>query len=256
MTETRTKRTKHHWDQAWRQRDPETIDPSSFPHGGNETNRFFAQQLADLRDAEVLEIGCGQGHLAVYMAQHGARVTAVDVSTDAVRVTRTNAEHNDVSDRLTARQLNALHLDRLPQTYDVVVGRFILHHIEPFDEFTDALDAVLAPSGQGLFLENSSRNRLLMLCRDHLAGRLGIPKYGDDEEYPLSPDEIDVLRASFDVQVHYPELVFLQMMNPYLIGYENKLSRLVELTKSVDDTLHALFPSLRKYSYRQIVEVR
>jgi len=254
MTESRTQRTKHHWDRAWRQREVETIDPSSFPHGGNETSRFFARQLAELRNYDVLEIGCGQGHLAVYMAQRGARVTAIDVSTDAVRVTRANAEHNGVSDRLTARQLNGLHLDRLPQMYDIVVGRFVLHHVEPFVDFANALESVLSPSGRGLFLENSSRNRLLMFCRKHLAGRFGIPKYGDDEEYPLTPDEIETLRASFDVRVHFPELVFLQMVNPYLIGYENGFSRLVEFTKSVDDTLHDLFPSLRKYSYRQVIE--
>jgi len=256
MIEESTRRTKRHWDDAWHQRDPEPIDPSSPPHTGDETSRFFGRRLGDLHGSEVLEIGCGQGHLAVYMAQRGARVTAVDVSTDAVRVTQANADHNDVEDRLTARQLNALHVDRLSQTYDLVVGRFVLHHIEPFVEFADALDEVLSASGEGLFLENSSRNPLLMFCREHLAGQFGIPKYGDDEEYPLTPDEIEVLRTFFDVTVYRPELVFLQMINPYLIGYDTTLSGLTGVLESVDDVLHTLLPPLRKYSYRQVIELQ
>jgi len=256
MEAERPRHTKDHWDRAWQQRDPEPIDPSSPPHDDDETSRFFGRRLGDLRDSEVLEIGCGQGHLAVYMAQRGAHVTAIDLSTDAVRVTQANADHNDVDDRLTVRQLNALHVDRLSTTFDMVVGRFVLHHIEPFVEFAGALDDVLSASGEGLFLENSSRNPLLMFCREHLAGQFGIPKYGDDEEYPLTPDEIEVLRTFFDVTVSHPELVFLQMINPYLIGYDHKLSRLTGVLESVDDALHTLVPPLRKYSYRQVIELR
>ena len=65
-----------------------------------------------------------------------------------------------------------------------------------------------------------------------------------------------MLRTFFDVEVHHPELVFLQMVNPYLIGYDHTLSRLTAFIESVDDALYTLFPPLRPYSYRQVIELR
>jgi methylase of polypeptide subunit release factors len=51
--------------------------------------------------ASVLDMGCGCGVLAVFAALAGAaRVVALDVSSDAVRLTRKNAEENGVADRV------------------------------------------------------------------------------------------------------------------------------------------------------------
>jgi SAM-dependent methyltransferase len=247
---------RDHWDQAWSGRDVADVDPQSFPYDRDATHRFFGQRLQEMDGSEVLEIGCGQGRLAVHLAERGAQVTAVDVSPEAVQMAQRNAAHNGVDDRMTVRTMDALDLESLPQTYDLVVGRFILHHIEPFSEFVEVLESVTTPSAQGLFLENSARNRLLMLFRNYLTGRFGIPKYGDDEEHPLTRREIDALRTAFDVQVHRPELVFFKKMNTYLIGYDNGWEGLVEFIESLDDILYRVLPALRKYSYLQVVELR
>jgi ubiquinone/menaquinone biosynthesis C-methylase UbiE len=244
-----------HWDRAWDEENLVTVDSSSFPHNHNATEQFFAERIHDLPKSRVLEIGCGSGQIAVHLAKRGAAVTAVDVSSRAVEVTRKNAEHNGVADRVSVRKMDALEVNSLSHTYDFIVGRFVLHHIEPFQTFTEVLDSVTAPSARGVFLENSARNRLLMLCREYLTGRLGIPKYGDDQEYPLTRNEIDTLRTRFDVRVHHPELVLLKKLNTYVIGYENRFERLVEVIKSLDDALYRYLPFLRKYSYLQVVEI-
>jgi len=41
----------------------------------------------------VVDVGCGRGEAAVHAARRGARVTAVDYSPDALRLTRATAEH-------------------------------------------------------------------------------------------------------------------------------------------------------------------
>ncbi len=53
--------------------------------------------------ATVLDMGCGCGVLAVFAALAGAaRVVAVDVNPDAIRLTRRNAEEQGVGDRVAA----------------------------------------------------------------------------------------------------------------------------------------------------------
>lgn len=48
-----------------------------------------------------------------------------------------------------------------------------------------------------------------------------------------------MIRNSFDVDIHYPELVFLKKMNTYLIGYDNRHQGLVELIEALH---HPLLP--------------
>lgn len=247
--------TRQHWNGVWDDRSPETIDPRTFADRSGSTHRHFVSRLDDVEGEDVLELGSGPGHLAVYLAQKGARVTAIDVSPEAVETARKNALHNDVAADVTVRQGNALDIGRLSGPFDRVTGRFVLHHVEPFEDLVDALDAVLAPDGRGVFLENSARSDLLMWCRRHLAGRFGIPKYGDEDEHPLSPREVKALRRSFDVQVHVPELVFFKMMIPYVLGPTRSPDVLANGLRTLDDVLHRWVPALRRYSYRQVIEI-
>ncbi len=61
---------------------------------------LFAENLTVNVDDEVLDVGAGCGILSVISALKARRVVAVDVSPDAVRCTKLNAEDNGVSDRV------------------------------------------------------------------------------------------------------------------------------------------------------------
>ncbi len=47
---------------------------------GAAPNQFVAEHLADLEPCRVLDLGSGQGRNAIWLAQQGHKVTAVDVS--------------------------------------------------------------------------------------------------------------------------------------------------------------------------------
>lgn len=144
-------------------------------------------------------MGCGSGKLAVYLAKRGAHVTATDISRNAIERTRERAEANQVSEHIPIRRIDALKLKELGATYDLVVGNFDLHHIEPFEEFVGVVYDLLKEEGKAVFMENSFRNTILFRGADFL-------------------------------------------------------SPLLSLNKWIDRMLYRSIPSLRKYSYYQIVE--
>ena len=70
----------------------------------------------------IVDIGCGSGCIAISLAKHlkNSVVTALDISENALAITRRNAERNGVS--LQTLQADVLTLEALPDTYDIIVS--------------------------------------------------------------------------------------------------------------------------------------
>jgi len=136
------------------------------------------------------------------------------------------------------------------ETFDLVVCKFILHHTEPFDEFSIILASLIKIEGRGIFIENSSRNKVLMNFRRHLVGKFGVPKLGDMEEHPFEPREIEILTHDFKaIQVHYAEFEFFRLLGLYIFK-DN------ELFKKMDRWFYKNIPRVRPFIYRQIIELQ
>lgn len=242
------------WDKTWAEFEPVQINPITFRESAGQSNKIFLDIIGEVSGKNVLDIGCGNGLLSVYLAKMGGRVTAIDNSPLAIRNTRALARMNKVGSLIESYRLDAFELNNLGKSFDVVVGQFILHHIEPFDTFSEILFNITRKGGRGIFFENNSRNPILILLRTYLAGRFGIPKYGDTEEFPFEPREIEILNEKFDsVHLHYPVFMFFSLMGPYLFE-RNK--RVWNIFYQMDRWIHRHFPIFNKYSYHQIIEVQ
>jgi ribosomal protein L11 methyltransferase len=82
------------------------LDPgAAFGTGQHETTRLCLGAIERHLepDADVIDVGCGSGVLAIAAAKLGARrVRAVDIDPDTIRVTDENAQANGVSDAVIA----------------------------------------------------------------------------------------------------------------------------------------------------------
>jgi len=88
----------------------------------------FARLLDDAipPDALVLEIGCGTGQLAIFLASSGRSVVGADFSRPSLRLAREAAARFDVGARFVETDLRSPGLR--PSSFDVVICTGVLHH--------------------------------------------------------------------------------------------------------------------------------
>lgn len=201
--------------------------------------------FGDVSGKRLIDLGCGSGAASLFFAARGAEVIAVDTSDQAVLNLQRYCAAGGI-ENVHPMTADAFRLTDVGPA-DLVYGSMILHHLEPFAKFVDVLRETIVPKGRAFFYENSSVSRLLIWFRTHLVGRWWIPKNGDDEEFPLAPQEIDVLRKQFAVRTEYPELLFFRLISMYLLRgkYPKPFAAL--------DRWGYRIPWLRKLSYRQYV---
>ncbi len=117
---------------------------------------WFRQENLDLlqatfaQEANLLEIGCGTGEEAIYLAQQGYRITATDVSPEMVAITRQKARLAGLDDRLTAITLPAGRLHELEHQaqFDGAYASFGCLNCEPdLPGLASALADLVKPGG-------------------------------------------------------------------------------------------------------------
>lgn len=89
-------------------------------------NRFVVAQLSALPAGAALDLGCGEGRNAVWLAERGWDVTGVDFSDAALHRARAMAEHHGVTVRWVEADLTSWSPPRA--AFDLVVVAYI--HLE------------------------------------------------------------------------------------------------------------------------------
>lgn len=127
---------------------------------------LWYQYMGDLAGKTVLEVGAGDGSIAVWLAAQRANVVAVELSPIGCARIRERAAYHDLSERVRVYCGDCCKLETMlaENSIDVVVGTAVLHHFPPV-EFGASLKRVLKSGADGLFLENSNANPMYRLGR-------------------------------------------------------------------------------------------
>jgi SAM-dependent methyltransferase len=240
-------RESQHWDEAVSFE--ETLD--AYQRGPDPNTEAILRSAAPESGPMVLDFGCGGGVEAAWLAARGARVVGVDISARSVEVARRLFDHLGLTARFEAGDVAEMKFPEAP--FDAIIGRFVLHHVD-VAMTVPILASLVKPGGTAAFVETMASNRLLMLARDHLTGRFGIPRFGSPDEHPLTDADVARVRYAFgDVKVITERLHFLSIFDRQVLRY--RWPKISKLASWADERLESFGPT-SKWGYHQALIAR
>ncbi|TCT26004.1 bifunctional 2-polyprenyl-6-hydroxyphenol methylase/3-demethylubiquinol 3-O-methyltransferase UbiG [Thermomonas haemolytica] len=129
--------------------------PQKALHALNPARLGYVAQRIPLRDAAVLDVGCGGGLLSEAMAAAGAKVTAIDLAPGLLKVARLHGLESGVKVEYRQTTVEAL-AGELPGAFDAVTCMEMLEHVPDPGSVVRACAALLKPGGR-LFLSTLNR---------------------------------------------------------------------------------------------------
>ena len=158
---------------------------------GDTALEYQFRAIGDVRNKQVLDVGCGMGDDSILLALLGARVTGVDLSAGSLEVARARAEVNGVQATFLCSPFESV---QVAAQYDVVwVDAFLHHVISDLEPVLAKIVAAVAPGGLVVCKEPLAMSALLRGVRNRLSWL--IPKNGTPDERPLEPAELRIVRS-------------------------------------------------------------
>jgi len=150
-------------------------------------DREFKTYLSDLSGKTILDYGCGRGHASLEYLRQGAYVYGIDISPPYIDECNELAQ-TAVTDKgsFNFQVMDAHKLDFKDNTFDIVAGNGILHHLDANTALIE-IHRVLKPGGRVILQEPLADNPLLKIFR------LLTPKARTPDERPFTGSDLNTL---------------------------------------------------------------
>lgn len=139
--------------------------------------------LKDITDKDILDVGCGRGDFSINYLRSAARVSGIDITPEYILDANNKAKNLDLFN-YSFKVMDAHYLDYNENTFDIVIGEGILHHLEAKQALNE-MWRVLKPNGRLLFVEPLADNPLLKIFR------LLTPKARTKDEKPFTGTDVE-----------------------------------------------------------------
>jgi 2-polyprenyl-6-hydroxyphenyl methylase / 3-demethylubiquinone-9 3-methyltransferase len=158
-------------------------------HKLNPVRARYVAERCSLRDARVLDVGCGGGLLAETLARAGAQVTAIDLAPSMVETARLHALDSGLT--IDYRVEDAEELLKSPAKFDVVTCMEMLEHVPDPAATVNVLGRLVRPGGH-VFISTINRNfrsfALAIFAAEYVANL--VPRGTHEYERLLKPSEV------------------------------------------------------------------
>jgi len=204
------------------------------------------------RRKRILEIGCGLGVFALFLAKQEAEVFVVDPAIERLKFLQDQARKLGVYNRITIISALAESLPFPDNFFDLLYTKSVLIHTD-LARASVEMNRVLKPGGVGVFVEPMKDSPLAALYRKYLA-----PKEWRNITTYFDRKRLGILSWAFDsVRVRYFYLFsFLGFI--FQFGWKNLrlFQFFLKILFPLDEFLFTLFPFLKRFSWFAVVTAR
>ena len=147
--------TVEFWNEIW----------STIGHVFADHDELLAKHAGDLKPGRALDLGCGSGANAIWLAQHGWQVTAVDFSDVAIEKGKAQAADKQAGVEFVVSDVTAYRPNGL---YDLAISFYI--HLWPKQraQMLSRVAQALTPGGKFLFVSHDQSSPPSGWSRDDL----------------------------------------------------------------------------------------
>lgn len=218
---------------------------------GDEHLQILLEAAGPLSGKRVLDFGCGPGQTSrIYAEQGAARVEGFDISGENIRIAGKNAKRDGLDDRVFFRRLAAEEIDYPDGSFDVVIGKAILHHTD-LRKTAAQLHRVMSPGGVACFLEPLAHNPVLNLFRRLTPGRR------TPTEKPLDIEDLAIFSTYFTVT--YRGFYLFTLLSHFLLlvtGSRRLFATSRAILRRWEEPVLVGFPGLQKYCWSALLVFR
>ncbi len=206
---------------------------------------YRSRAIAKARYGHLLEYGCATGLESMTWLESGAKVTGIDISSEAIDKATENLVGSGYAQNATYLEMNAEQMDFPDASFDVVVGNGIIHHLD-LDTAYAELARVLKSSGSAVFIEPTGHNPVINLYR-----RL-TPAMRTEDEHPLLMKDIELAKKYFGKveSSHYNLFTLLAVPFRRTAAFQPLLKALHAV-----DGLFFKLPGMKKLGWTVVMEL-
>ncbi|UNM97392.1 class I SAM-dependent methyltransferase [Ignatzschineria rhizosphaerae] len=125
---------------------------TSAVHASGEDLEALQKYLSHSKAANVLDLGCGAGHVSFNVAPKVQSVTAFDLSDSMLEVVKNSAKERGLNNISTVKgNVESLPFDS--QTFDLIISRYSAHHWHDVEQALREVRRVLKPNGRVIFID-------------------------------------------------------------------------------------------------------
>jgi len=205
---------------------------------------FAYNLMGEMAGKEILEIGCGLGVNAIILAQEGAKVTGLDLSSRRLEA---------VSEIITENEINGINLvcgsgEALPfpdESFDIVYTNAVMIHMDKQKAIRE-IRRVLRPGGVAILVEPMKYHPLVNLYRFLMAPRM----WRSIADY-ITFKDLDSFNTCFDSYGHkeFYLFSFLSFYWEFIIRNLVLFHKSLMILQPIDSFLFRIVPPLGRMAW-------
>lgn len=155
----------------------------------------------EIKDLNILDVGCGGGILSIPLARLGANVTGIDAGAENIKEAESKAQENQ-SLKVNFENILLEEFTNEMKKFDIVICLEVLEHIENPGEFIKLLSTSTKEGGvliMSTINRNLKSNLLAIGVAEYILGL--VPKGTHDSNKFIKPSELEKYGSHSDLRI-------------------------------------------------------